>query len=363
MNGITPIAHEVAMKRTWFIAFAAALLVACSANNENQPPTHTSEDMSEPVDASSDVDASSSSDLGEAIDMTASPDMRVVADMGGLADMDDASAAVASWPLDVAGVHVLEYPFDGLVREVRLSVPEQTLTGVLVLLHGSGQTAETFLAKRRALTTLANARGWLVVVPLAEASDGKTRWNFDRSPDSPRDEAFILSMLDGLDARGVPGPRYLASFSNGGRFAHTLLGQYPNRFDAGGIVASNLGTYDVLGTDEDRLVLGTTGPANVWMANGSMDPSIPFEGGMTESGTASSVREAIERWTSASGCSGEGARRDFAGGYELTWSDCAEGYEVVQVAYQSNDHAWPEEGDVPELDANAELMRFFLRHP
>lgn len=268
-----------------------------------------------------------------------------------------------TWPLETAGMHVLNVSFDGLDREVHLAVPDAgASSGVVLLLHGSGQTAESFLAKRRAFVALAHQQSWLVVAPLAEALDGKTRWNFAGDAEGPRDDAFILSLLDQLSAQGVSGPTFLASFSNGGRMTHALLGQHPERFNAGGIVASNLGTYDVLGTDEDRVVPATTGPANVWMANGSQDPSVPFEGGTTESGTAPSVQDAIDRWTAANGCSGEGARREFAEGYELTWTDCAERHDVVQVAYRSSVHAWPEEGDVSGWDANEELMAFFLLH-
>ncbi len=353
------------MTRLLPIVFAATCLVACSANNEDHSPDMMNlggEDMAARLDAAPEVDASSSDDMTAPRDMSDVLDMQDTPDLGDPEDMRDMSVARAPWPLDESGSHVLAYRFDDLEREVRLAVPEQAPTGALILLHGSGQTAESFQGKRRALIALAIEQGWLVIIPLADAPDGKTRWNFDRSPDGPRDELFILSLLDHIEQQGVPGPRFLASFSNGGRLTHTLLGQHPDRFDAGGIVASNLGTYDVLGTEEDRIVMGTTGPANVWMANGSMDPSVPFEGGETESGRASSVREAIERWTAASGCSGDGMRRNFAGGYELVWRDCTAGYEVVQVAYQSSDHAWPEEGDVPEWDTNTELMSFFLRH-
>lgn len=322
-------------------------LLACSAPD----------DPAVGVDAGT-FDASTTDDVGEPPEDSGRDGDDVDEDIGAT---DDMTVPQTAWPLDEPGHHVLTVMHDDLAREVRLAVPETEVTGTVLLLHGSGQTAEDFVRKRRAFIALAHAEGWLVVAPLATVRGSKTSWNYSLELDSTRDTDFLLGVMEQLDEQSVPGPRYVAGFSNGGRMTHSLLAQRPDRFTAGAIVASNLGTEVPDGVD--RLVPDATGARPVWMANGSADPSIPFDGGTTEAGTAKSVQDAIDFWTAANNCSGMPMRNDFAGGYRQAWTMCADGTEVVQVAYQSQEHAWPESGDVAGWDANPEIRDFFLRHP
>ena len=321
---------------------AALLLAGCTAEPEVHASNVGQRDAAS-GDARRDLDADAAH--GDAIDDTGAPE-------------PDSGATPDAWPVDVPGTHVLSVTHEGFDHEVRLAIGEQKTTGAVLLLHGSGQTAQSFLQRRQTFVQLAFEQGWVVVVPQAGT---ELRWNFASLESEAPDREFLLHVVDELDAQNVPGSRWVAGFSNGGRMAHALMAHAPQRFGAGGMVASNLGVLDVNGTGEDRLVPPASGPASIWMANGSMDPSVPFDGGPAEVGIAPSVDDAVDFWTTASECAGAPTQVDFADGYTQTWSACADGREVVQAAYRTSQHAWPE--NVQGWDPNRALRDFFLAHP
>lgn len=288
-------------------------------------------------------------------------------DMGVIRDMDASQgnmSAAAEWPVDQAGQHVLTLQYGESAREVRLLVPDAPLRGTLLLLHGATQTAASFVQKRAAFIQLAQEQGWVVIVPMATLREGKTNWNYHLEAGRADDTAFIISLLDHQEAHGVSGPAFIAGFSNGGQMIHSLIAQHPERFTAAGIIASNIGTYAATAEMTDRIAPTPSGPIALWIANGSQDPSIPYDGGIDEAGRRSSVAEVLERWTSANSCQGAPLREDLAerAGFRRTWTMCADGAPVIHVSYASDAHAWPEDGEIQGWSANQELLDFFLAH-
>ncbi len=229
---------------------------------------------------------------------------------------------------------------------------------LIVVLHGymSGATGieETF-----PLATGAAVVGAIIVRPEGVVDTlGRRFWNaaaaccnlFGFPVD---DEAYLLGLIDEIEAQVAVSEVVLFGHSNGGFMAHRLACRYPDRFDA---VITIAGALDVPPPE-----CGVGGPPNVLLIHGTEDSVIAYEGGQLFGFPPYTGAEATAAaFAAGAGCSGfrAGEPFDFDGkvdGAETVplEAPCPEGRRVVQWRIEGGGHE-PRVG----VDFAARLLRF-----
>ena len=281
------------------------------------------------------------------------------------------------------GTHALTLEHQGRTRHYRLHVPPgydpaRPTPGVLSF-HGFGSDEP----EQEALTRLseeADARGFLAVYPrgLTPTALGREPtppgdlggWNAGVCCGAARDAGvddvgFVDALLADLDARVCLDTKrvYATGFSNGGFLSYRLACERSGQFAAIAPVAGVEGSTPC----------APTRPVPVMHFHGSADGTIQEQGGTHPflSGPHSSVSDTVARWAERNGCTGE-PRTTFQKGDSRcdTWESCAQGATVTRCGVQGGGHTWPGGMPIPELghtttdlDATAEMWRFFAAHP
>lgn len=243
---------------------------------------------------------------------------------------------------------------------------------LVILLHGSGASAETIREQSR-MDTLAESRRFLVAYPngshglLGIGSDwnagtccgAAARTNVD-------DVAFIRAMIAAIahhlpvDGRRV----YVAGFSDGGRMAYHLACTNATTIAAIGVVAGSL-------VDEH---CAPARPVPLIAFHGTSDDDVPYDDSAhTTPPTAPIAASAglppsIRFWSAVNRCKGLSVARTSPRVTRAAFAPCAA--DVVLLTIDSGEHAWPggapdgSDGDqpTPELRASDLMIRFFFRH-
>ena len=179
----------------------------------------------------------------------------------------------------------------GKERWYRIYCPKSLRPGAptVLLLHGGTQGMHKLFSPRaggtRAWLGLADREGFLLIVPNGtNAKTGDPRgdeqnWNDLRPSDERQTEAddvrFLLQLLDHTAARHRTDPRrvYVTGASNGGMMAFRLLIEAPERFAAAAAFIAVL-PADLTGVNPPRMA------TPLFIANGTKDPLVKWEGGM-----------------------------------------------------------------------------------
>ncbi len=126
-------------------------------------------------------------------------------------------------------------------RSYRLYVPShQTVTGLIVMLHGCTQTSDDFAAGTR-MNALAEAGGFAVAYPeQIRSANMQGCWNWFRPSDQVRgsgEPAILAGMAKQLQRRFGLGPETtaVAGLSAGGAMAAVMGATYPDVFGAVGV--------------------------------------------------------------------------------------------------------------------------------
>jgi polyhydroxybutyrate depolymerase len=186
------------------------------------------------------------------------------------------------------------------------------------------------------------------------------------------DVGFLLAVLDDL-ARRLPVDRrrvYATGISNGAMMAYRLAVEASRRIAA---IAPVAGGMVVTSFKPTRAV-------PVMHFHSVDDPRAPFEGGVRRHGIVHpSIPEMIRRWASFDGCPSNPRiartlRDAEQAATELRYGPCRAGSEVILWKFSGAGHVWPGAGETSLtravlgpgttlVDANAEMWRFFSRHP
>jgi polyhydroxybutyrate depolymerase len=291
------------------------------------------------------------------------------------------SAAMGLAPLP-PGTHEIAVRHDGLDRSYLVTVPSQAREGrrfpVVLNFHGGGSDAA---AQRRytRMDELAQQEGFVAVYPNGTGTFSHfLTWNAGTccgyaQEHNVDDVGFALAVLDDLarrlpiDSRRV----YATGISNGGMMAYRLAVEASRRIAAiapvaGGMVVTSF---------------RPTRPVPVMHFHSVDDPRAPFEGGPGfNSGIVHpSIESVIAGWARFDGCAPVprvAARRHAAGqtATELRYGGCRSAAEVVLWKLTGAGHVWPGGRDTAltrarlgpgttVVDANAQMWRFFRRHP
>jgi len=294
-----------------------------------------------------------------------------------------------------AGIYPkLFFTHDGLLRSYRLMIPTNYNAGVsnalALILHGHGQTAESFAAQHPALFFHAQTNNLILVLPDSTTDERNTGWN-NRDPAPGQyqvnDVSYLLALIDRLDATLTLDRRrlYAGGFSSGGVMCHYLGARTTNIFAALAAIEASIGGD--MGTGAIILNPPAAGPMPVLIMNCTNSCARPYYGGPNADGVIiTAAIEAAYYWTNANLCAAAmtASTNNFVtnGMFRFEacdskpppavlqpnqvilqrWGSCAPGAEVLFVTLTDGGHAWPDRGDNLGFDANADVLRFFLRH-
>jgi len=245
--------------------------------------------------------------------------------------------------------------YGGLTRTYVVEAPRWldgiTAVPLLVVLHGSGQTADEV---RRATQygQLVADLGFLAVYPEAVGlnwNDGRDVPGFPSYDLDVDDVGFIGAVIDrvsggfAVDQQRV----YVAGLSNGALMIHRLALEAPERFAAAAAVAGAM--------PENLLDLPPpNAPMPMLIMNGTSDEVVPWEGGAIFYeelfiGTLVSVPDTVAFWVAHNECiqpaqmtalddtaPGDGTRV-----YEEYYAPGPDQAEVVFYRIEGGGHAWP----------------------
>lgn len=258
-------------------------------------------------------------------------------------------------------------------RTYRIDLPAEAQGApVIVALHGGGGSGAQF-ARASGLSRPANRAGYAVIYP-----DGTGRlrtWNGGYCCGAAQrsgvdDIAFIDRVLaDAARRYGVDAGRlYLTGMSNGSILAETYAARHPARVRA---VAGVAGTLDAA---RDRPAL----PVPLLHIHGTADARVPYAGGRGErglTGTAFAPVSAVEAAFVAPFpplALHERVIDPVPDGMRVIARDHLSSDGRVQVrilTVEGGGHAWPGSrraarmGGTQDIDATAEVLRFFAAHP
>jgi len=283
---------------------------------------------------------------------------------------------------------------DGLLRNYRLMIPTNYNPAVsnafAFVLHGHGQTADSFAALHPALLADAQTNGLILALPNSTDDERGTGWNnFDLEPGQyvVNDVSFLTALIEQLDATLTLDRRrlYAGGFSSGGVMCHYLGARTTNLFAALAMVEASIGTAKGTGTIATNPP--AAGPMPVFLLNCTNSCTRPYYGGVSSDGTlVTAAIDAARYWTNANVCAAamtavtntivssnifrfESCGKQLGPSQSQTnqvitqrWASCTPGTEVIFVTLTDGGHVWPDPGDNLGFDANAEVLRLFLAH-
>lgn len=236
-------------------------------------------------------------------------------------------------------------------------------TPLIVVLHGY-QSSALDIERTFPLASGAAVAGALVVRPEGVRDTLNRRfWNAaaaccDLFGFAPDDEAYLLALLDEIEARVAVSEVLLFGHSNGGFMAYALACRHPERFAA---VVSIAGALD----DPPPTACGAGGPPNVLHIHGTRDRIVDYEGGrlvfnLLTLPPYTGAEATVEAFAAGAGCGAfaPGPRIDFDAGVEgeetLPFeADCPEGRRVALWRIDGGGHE-----PTVRADFAARLLRF-----
>ncbi|MGL4236049.1 alpha/beta hydrolase family esterase [Tabrizicola sp.] len=263
-------------------------------------------------------------------------------------------------------------------RYYEIDLPANPNGAPLILaLHGGGGNPDQF-ASSSGLGRDAVRKGYAVVFPAGSGRRGDKllTWNAGyccayAQRQRVDDLAFLAEVIDdAADRFGVDGSRvYLTGMSNGSMMSETFAARYPERVRA---VAGVAGTMDT-----GRYQVGGQVPALI--IHGTADPMVPYEGGQGDSSltrvdfasVASVVQAFLAPWGGGLSETSRTINRKDDGASVVVTDYQKAGQTVLRlITVEGGGHHWPggrklrgADVQTQEIDANAELLRFFAQHP
>ncbi|WP_066798244.1 alpha/beta hydrolase family esterase [Sphingomonas soli] len=250
----------------------------------------------------------------------------------------------------------------GTGRSMLIHLPTGYRTGrraaLVWLFHGSGGSGEAILRQSR-LAEAADRHGFIVAAPDGGLSvQSGFVWNIPGVPTitgkipgrgDADDVAFVLAASDWLAAERCADPArvYATGLSGGGRMTSWLACVAADRFAAIAPVVG-LRAGNPLASDPrlpDPATCAPSAPMPVIAFAGDADTVNPIQGGGTGYWQYT-MHMAQARWADLNGCrSGPGTRDLAASLYEMRYTGCRGGADVVGRIERGGKHVWLADND------------------
>jgi polyhydroxybutyrate depolymerase len=288
-------------------------------------------------------------------------------------------AQAAEQGTSLPGVTTLEsLTVDGLARDalvyVPASHPANAPAPLVLFLHGNGIDM-LYAIRGFGIREEAERSGFIAVFPNGTApamgccafNNGAPIWG-DKQP--PDDVHFIAQLLDLVESKYPIDPDrvYSTGISNGASMSYRLACELSDRF-AG--VASVASAYDFSGCTISH-------PLSVLAIHGTLDPLIPYAGGIDVRGQQQpSQADIVDFWRTFDGCPAEPDTRMVTPvAEERSYGPCHNGTAVMHYTVQEGMHCWPGTelpsqfsnlctpgGPHLSFQATPLIVDFFLAHP
>ena len=265
-------------------------------------------------------------------------------------------------------------------RSYRINIPRDydvsTPLPLVLGFHGNGSDGAEF-QNYTGLPTLPA----LTVFPDGDLNDGKRSWQGAPYASGADDVAFVSDLLDSIESEHCVDLNrvYATGKSNGGGMVSVLACNLRDRFSAFAPVAGAYYPQSTEGCDYST-------PTPMLAIHGTGDATMHYEGGHRQGEDYPGVREWIQPWAEASGCTKTTDRQVGRKGEDVVrtqWTLCSEGDEggrspgkpgrsaaVELYSVADGGHVWPGEvvysggGYVTEdFSATDTIWDFFLNHP
>lgn len=254
---------------------------------------------------------------------------------------------------------------DGQERTYRINIPRDydasTPRPLVLGFHGNGSDGAEF----QNYTGLP-ALPAITVFPDGAPADGKRSWQGAPYASGADDVAFVSDLLDSVESEHCIDLNrvYATGKSNGGGMVSVLACHLRDRFSAFAPVAGAYYPQSTEGCEHST-------PTPVLAIHGTGDATMQYEGGHRQGEDYPGVRDWLQPWADAAGCTAPRERKVGRKGEDVTrthWKRCAAGVELYSVG--DGGHVWPGEvaysggGYVTEhFSATDTIWDFFLQNP
>jgi polyhydroxybutyrate depolymerase len=233
----------------------------------------------------------------------------------------------------------------GVERSYIVHVPKNVdpsrPTPLVVNYHGLTSNPEQQI-EFSGLNVLADEKGFIVAYPtgLSNSFNAGSCCGALASPPNEADDAdFARALVADLSAKiCVDVSRvYSTGMSNGGYMSEYNACENADLFAA-------VAPVSAMGFQQPRCE--PSRPIPMIAFNGTADGLVNYDG----------ATMSVKAWLERNGCTGAPARADHGdNSYCETWSDCAEGAEVVHCTLEGMGHCWPGTDSCPYGETNTEI--------
>ncbi len=274
-----------------------------------------------------------------------------------------------SFPMVQAQVISDSIQVDGNYRTFHFNKPPALKNGnsLIFVLHGSGGNGKDLMDRTANLRQKAGGENVLLVYP----NGYKKYWNECRKAASSlanqeniNEEGFFGAMIEYFREKYKINEKqvFAVGTSGGGHMCYKLAMTMPGKFKAVTAIIANLPAEENMDCGDAKT------PIAIMIANGTADPTNPYEGGMMQGGnfimgTVRSTDNTFHYWSNLAGYSGSPAKE------MLPDTDPADGKiierytfksqgkpEVVLLKIIGGKHDYPN-----DIDIHVEALEFFKR--
>jgi polyhydroxybutyrate depolymerase len=258
---------------------------------------------------------------------------------------------------------------DGNYRSFQFNKPNSSKNGssLVFVLHGSGGNGKDLMNRTTNLMEKTAHENVLFVFP----NGHKKYWNECRkmasslaNKEDVNEDAFFNDMISYFTKKYKINDKqvFAVGTSGGGHMCYKLAITMPGKFKAVAAIIANLPAKENMDCSE------ANAPISIMIANGTDDPTNPYEGGLMQGGnfimgTVRSTDKTFQYWSSLAGYSGEPVKEtlpdnDPADGkiIERYTFDSKDKPEVVLLKIIGGKHDYPN-----DIDVHVEAWEFFKR--
>lgn len=257
---------------------------------------------------------------------------------------------------------IQHFEWQGVQREYLVKTPAQNKEAmpIVYFLHGLGDNI-TRLDNEFHFQQVADAYGWMMVVPQALAQSGYTMWNAALTNSSIDDSGFLMALLDTLSAQYPVDldSVFFTGFSMGGFMTHRMAIEHGDRITAcapvSGLITHTMSNYTPVA------------PVKMLHIHGTSDPVVGYDGGSQYFGgnLGLSVDAILNYWKNANHCTGEAIidtlpdlHNDGLRFVRYTYEGDA---EVQHIKVIGGNHTWYLNENQTDISYFNEIHKFFTQ--